>query len=212
MPDLDHFALFLVAAIALVVTPGPAVIYVVMRSVDQGRRAGIASVLGVGIGNFAHVIAAAAGLSALLAASALAFSALKYAGAAYLIYLGVRKLLSPPAETEKRPLRRQSRRAVFRDGVVVAALNPKTAMFFLAFLPQFTNPESGSVPLQFVILGTITVLLGVMSDSCYALLSGSFGGLLKQNKTLLRREKYISGVTYCGLGIATALSGSGKDR
>lgn len=212
MPDFDHFALFLVAAIVLVVTPGPAVIYIVTRSVDQGRRAGIASVLSVGIGNFAHVIGAAAGLSTLLAASALAFSMVKYAGAAYLVYLGIRKLLSRPAETEPGSLRRRSRRSVFRDGIVVAVLNPKTALFFLAFLPQFTDPTCGSVPAQFVMLGSITVLLGIASDSCYALLSGAIGNSLRQSKTLLVREKYISGVTYCGLGIATALSGSGNDR
>lgn len=210
MPDSVTFALFLVAALVLVVTPGPAVLYVVTRSIDQGRAAGIVSVLGVGVGNFMHVIAAALGLSALLASSALAFSALKYAGAAYLLYLGIKKLLSPPTELSAVKFRRESRRAIFRQGIVVATLNPKTALFFLAFLPQFTDPQRGAVWLQFVALGTVTVLLGVASDTGYALLSGTFGEWLKRQKAFLRGEKYVSGSVYCGLGLATAVSGAGK--
>ncbi len=210
MPDPVTFALFLVAALVLVVTPGPAVLYVVTRSIDQGRAAGIVSVLGVGVGNFMHVIAAALGLSALLASSALAFSALKYAGAAYLLYLGIKKLLSPPTALAAVKFRRESRGAIFRQGIVVAALNPKTALFFLAFLPQFTDPHRGAVWLQFVALGTITVLLGVTTDTGYALLSGTFGEWLKRQKAFLRGEKYVSGSVYCGLGLATAISGEGK--
>lgn len=210
MLDPAKLSFFLIAALVLVVTPGPAVLYVVTRSLDQGRAAGIVSVLGVGVGNFAHVVAAALGLSALLASSALAFSALKYAGAAYLIFLGIRKFVSPAAEFSAVQYRSESRGAIFRQGVVVAALNPKTALFFLAFLPQFTDAHRGAVWLQFVVLGTITVLLGVASDTCYALLSGSFGDWLKRRKGFLRGEKYISGSVYCGLGLATAVSGSGK--
>lgn len=211
MFDSAKFTLFFVAALVLVVTPGPAVLYVVTRSVDQGRAAGVISVLGVGIGNFVHVIASALGLSAVLASSALAFSILKYAGAAYLIFLGVRKLLSTSVAAGSLTLRQASRGAIFRQGVIVAALNPKTALFFLAFLPQFTDPALGAAWWQFVVLGSITVLLGVTSDSCYALLSGSAANWLRRKKSFLEKEKYISGTVYCGLGVATAISGGGRN-
>lgn len=210
MFDPAKFILFLVAALILVVTPGPAVLYIVTRGIDQGRAAGIVSVLGVGLGNFVHVLAAALGLSALLASSALAFSVVKYAGAAYLIFLGLRKLLSPAVDVGPVKLREASRAAIFRQGAIVAALNPKTALFFLAFLPQFTDPGRGAVWLQLVVLGSITVSLGVASDSVYALLSGSLAEWFKRKKTFLRGEKYLSGTVYCGLGVATAISGGGR--
>lgn len=212
MFDPASFTLFLVAALVLVITPGPAVLYVVTRSIDQGRVAGVVSLLGVGLGNFVHVIGAALGVSALLASSALAFSVLKYAGACYLIFIGIKKMLSPPTDFGALTFRRESHRAIFRQGMVVAALNPKTALFFLAFLPQFTDAHRGAIWLQFVILGTITVLMGVASDTCYALLSGTFGEWLKRQQSFLRGEKYVSGSLYCGLGLLTAFSGGAKAK
>jgi threonine/homoserine/homoserine lactone efflux protein len=213
MFNASTFVLFFIASLILVVTPGPAVLYVVARSVSQGRLAGLASVLGVGIGNYVHVIAAAVGLSAILASSALAFSAVKYLGAAYLIYLGLRKIfgssefVADAADAAREPLG-----AIMRRGVIVATLNPKTAVFFLAFLPQFVDPTRGAVWLQLLVLGSITVTLGVVSDSVYALLSSVFGDWLKRRRGFARAERYMSGAIYCGLGAMTALSGSGRTK
>jgi threonine/homoserine/homoserine lactone efflux protein len=209
---LDHtkLVLFFVASAALIITPGPAVLYVVTRGIAQGRTAGICSVLGVGLGNFMHAIAAALGLSAVLASSALAFSAVKYLGAIYLVYLGVRKFLSRSELPDETDVKRERLPVVFGHGFVVGTLNPKTALFFLAFLPQFVAPARGHVATQLFVLGTIVALMGVVSDTCYALLSGTFGSWLKRRKTFLRGEKYVSGTVYCGLGVATAFSGGGK--
>jgi threonine/homoserine/homoserine lactone efflux protein len=209
--DPAKLTLFLAATVVLIVTPGPAVLYVVTRSISQGRAAGIASVLGVGLGNFAHAIAAALGLSAVLASSALAFSVVKYLGAIYLIYLGVRKFLSRETALEIATFQPALLSAVFRQGFVVAVLNPKTALFFLAFLPQFATPERGSIAMQLFVLGSIVAIMGVLSDAVYAFLSGVFGGWLKRQRHFWRGEKYVSGTVYCGLGVATALSGAGKE-
>lgn len=209
--DPTKLVLFAGAALALVITPGPAVFYIVTRSVDQGCRAGMASVLGIGLGNYLQALAAALGLSAVLASSALAFSVVKYAGAMYLVFIGVKKLLSPAAEfAEAAPERRARFGAIFRQAIVVEVLNPKTALFFLAFLPQFTDPARGAVWLQLLVLGSLVSTLGVVTDSGYAMLSGTFGSWLKRRKTFARAEKYVSGTVYCGLGVATAFSGSGK--
>ncbi|HSD83688.1 MAG TPA: LysE family translocator, partial [Anaerolineae bacterium] len=149
MFNLPNLPVFLLAALILLLTPGPAVLYIVARSLDQGRLAGLVSVLSIEVGNSVHVLAAALGLSALLLSSALAFSVVKYLGAAYLIYLGLRRLLSRDAAQPTATLQRQSLRRIFRQGVVVAVLNPKTALFFLAFLPQFVDPARGSAAAQF---------------------------------------------------------------
>jgi threonine/homoserine/homoserine lactone efflux protein len=173
LPDLASLGLFVAAALVLLITPGPAVLYIVARSIDQGRRAGLVSMLGVHAGTLVHVAAAAAGLSALLAASAMAFSVVKYLGAAYLIFLGVRRLLDRTASvTSRRPERRHLRRA-FLDGVVVNVLNPKTALFFLAFLPQFVMTARGDVGAQILGLGLLFVGLGVITDGLYAVGAGT---------------------------------------
>jgi len=175
MLPIANLPIFLVAALALLLTPGPAVLYIVTRSVDQGRRAGLVSVLGIESGTLFHVFAAALGLSAILLSSALAFDIVKYLGAAYLIYIGVRKLLTPVQVEEVEVTRERNLRRTYSQGAVVALLNPKTALFFLAFLPQFVDVSRGQVGLQTLELGLIFVSMATVTDSCYALLSGTAG-------------------------------------
>jgi threonine/homoserine/homoserine lactone efflux protein len=189
------------------VAPGPAVLYIVTRSISQGRAAGVVSCLGVALGAVVHVVAAAFGVSAILAASAVAFSVVKYAGAAYLVWLGCRKLMRPsdlerPGALPPQPLRR-----VFLEGAVVNVLNPKTALFFLAFLPQFVSPARGNVSLQCLFLGTLFVAIALCTDAAWALLASSAGAWLRGHPRFVARERYVSGSVYLGLGVATALAG-----
>jgi len=194
--------LFAVASIALLLIPGPAVLYVVTQSAEQGRSAGLASVAGIHIGTFVHIVAAAVGLSALILASAVTFSAVKFAGAAYLVYLGIRKLLERPTVDETEPTRAPLR-TVFARGAIVNVLNPKTALFFLAFLPQFVDTDRGAVWSQVVTLGLVFVALGLVSDSLYALAGDAAGSLLRRRATAMRR---ISGTIYVGLGAVAAFA------
>jgi threonine/homoserine/homoserine lactone efflux protein len=203
--------MFLAAAVALIVTPGPAVLYIVTRSVDQGRKAGLASVLGVEAGNLFHVLGAALGVSAVLLSSALAFDVVKYLGAAYLIYLGVRKLTTKENLQDMQVGEHRSLRRVFTQAMIVAILNPKTALFFFAFLPQFVDTRRGSVTLQMLILGLIVVTIAIISDSIYAMAAGTAGRWLRGNLRYLRFQRYFTGTVYIGLGITAALaSGSRK--
>jgi threonine/homoserine/homoserine lactone efflux protein len=203
-------SLFITAALVLVFTPGPNTLYVIARSVQRGRMAGFVSSLGIQAGSLFHIAAAAFGVSALLLSSSLAFNAVKYVGAAYLIYLGVRTLLTREklAETEK--VENASLSRAFYQGVLVSLLNPKAALFFFAFLPQFVDAGRGSVTIQIMLLGAIVVVLGGLSDSIYALLAGSAGNLLRGNPKLLRAQRYFAGSVYIGLGAMTALTGSAK--
>jgi threonine/homoserine/homoserine lactone efflux protein len=210
MPDLSTFALFALATIVLLVVPGPAVIFVVTRSVAQGRRAGLVSVLGVHAGSVVHVAAAALGLSALLATSATAFAAVKYLGAAYLVFLGLRRLLRRGDGEEGAGVPAVPLRRLFGQGVVVNVLNPKTAIFFLAFLPQFVSPARGPVALQIAVLGLTFIALGMVSDGAYALLAGSLASRLRRTKRARRRLDRASGVVYLGLGAAAALAGEAR--
>jgi threonine/homoserine/homoserine lactone efflux protein len=194
--------LFGLAALALLLIPGPSVLFVVFQSAEQGRRVGLASVAGIHLGTLVHVAAASAGLSALIVASSLAFSVVKYAGAAYLIYLGVRKLLDRDAEIQVEREREPLRRAVVR-GMVVNVLNPKTALFFLAFLPQFVVPDRGGVWSQALILGFVFVGLGLITDSLYALAAGTVGGVLKGRRSAVRHG---SGIVFIALGATAALA------
>ena len=206
MPELSKLLSFILAAIVLLLTPGPAVLYIVARSLDQGRLAGLVSVFSIEVGNFTHVLAATFGLSALLLSSAFAFSIVKYLGAAYLIYLGLRKLFSraePHSITSAPP---QSLRRIFSQGVVVAIFNPKTALFFFAFLPQFVDPARGSVTWQMLVLGCVFVMLAIISDSVYALLAGSLGQWLKRRRTFWQAERYVVGSVYLGLGVTAAFA------
>jgi len=207
-----RLAMFIGAAVVLLVTPGPAVLYITTRSLTQGLRAGLMSVLAVETGNSVHALGAAVGLAALLASSALAFSVVKYLGAAYLLFLGVRKLASRPEEAAATAQRAPpaSLRAVYAQGVVVSVLNPKTALFFLAFLPQFVAPARGQVAAQMITLGATFVGLAVVSDGAYALLAGTAGRWLWSHPRFVRGERYVSGTVYIGLGAFTALSGSGS--
>ncbi|GGK64071.1 RhtB family transporter [Sphaerisporangium melleum] len=208
MPPISTLAVFAVATLALLLVPGPAVVYIVTRSVAQGRTAGLVSVAGIHAGSIVHVAAAALGVSALIAASAAAFTAVKYAGAAYLVYLGVRKLLTR-SEALDREVAPVSRSRLFGEGFVVNVLNPKTALFFLAFLPQFADPARGPVAAQIVLLGLIWIILGMASDGGYALLSSALAGRLRRSPVAARRLDVAGGLVYIGLGAAAALSGDG---
>jgi threonine/homoserine/homoserine lactone efflux protein len=206
MPNLTHLPLFLLASAVLLLTPGPAVLYIIARSVDQGRRAGFVSVCGIEVGNFMHVIAATLGLSALLLSSALAFTIVKYLGAAYLIYLGLRKLFTREAMQAPSAHQPQSLWRIFSQGVVVAALNPKTALFFVAFLPQFVDPSQGAIAGQMMVLGCVFILMAVISDSIYALVAATVGQRLKGSRSTVRAERYVVGSVYIGLGVTAALT------
>jgi threonine/homoserine/homoserine lactone efflux protein len=201
VPDSHAMALFAAATLVLLLVPGPAVLYIVAQSAEHGRLAGLVSVAGVHLGTLVHVAAAAVGLSALIVSSAVAFSVVKYAGAAYLVFLGIRRLLTrEPASllpTHDRPLS-----GLFAQGVVVNVLNPKTALFFLAFLPQFVDP-SRTVWTQVVVLGLTFVVLGFLSDGLYAVAAGTIGRWLRARRRLLR---YGSGGVFVGLGVSTALA------
>ena len=212
MPDATTFALFALACLAFLAIPGPSVFYIVTRSLVQGRRAGVASMLGVQAGGLVHVVAAAFGVSALIASSAAAFTVVKYAGAAYLVFLGLRKLLSSDAgeEVELEPRTPRSTAELFGHGVVVNVLNPKTALFFLAFLPQFVDPHAGPVAPQMLVLGTMLVSLGVLSDGTYALLAAGAGNKLRSAARTRRRLEKLSGGVFVGLGLVAAFAGEPK--
>jgi len=209
IPDSATLALFSAAAIALLVIPGPAVLYIVAQSIDQGRRAGLVSMLGVQAGGIVHVLAAAIGLSSLLVSSATAFEVVKYVGAAYLIFLGLRRLLArdEPVEAGAAP-RAKSLRRLFAQGAIVNILNPKTALFFFAFLPQFVDPEAGHAVTQMLLLGLLFIAIAIVSDGMYALAAGSAAGWLRGNSGFVRAQGYVSATVFVGLGVATALAGS----
>ncbi|MFI6596102.1 LysE family translocator [Nonomuraea sp. NPDC050536] len=206
MPSPSTLALFCAATLALLLVPGPAVLFIVTRSVAQGRAAGLISVLGVHAGSLVHVVAAALGISALLAASATAFTIVKYAGVAYLVYLGVRKLMrGKPIEEPLEP-QIKSKRRILSEGFVVNILNPKTAIFFMAFLPQFTNPAAGHVWAQMLVLGLIFTALGMVTDGSYAFMSSAVAGRFRSSTTARRRLDIGSGLVYLGLGAFLATS------
>jgi threonine/homoserine/homoserine lactone efflux protein len=195
--------------LALLAIPGPAVVYVVTRSLDQGRTAGMVSMLGIETGTFTYALAASAGLSGLIASSVTAFTIVKYAGAAYLIYLGVRKLIEREHPQETLP---RARSRLFLNGVLVQLLNPKIAIFFVAFLPQFVNSSRGTTAVQILILGSIFTLLAVLSDGAYVLLAGAVGGWLRTGRRARSWLAKLSGGVYIGLGVVAAVSGSAHSR
>ena len=208
MPDTATLAVFAVAAVTLLVIPGPAVLYIVSRSVGQGRAAGLASVCGIHVGSLLHVAAAALGLSALLVSSALAYDAVRYLGAAYLVWLGVQRLLARDEDARPAGAARERLSRIFAQGVVVNVLNPKTALFFFAFLPQFVDAAAGAVPLQVAVLGATFVGLGLVTDSAYALLASTGAGFLRGRRLVARASRLVSGGVLVGLGVTTALAGS----
>jgi threonine/homoserine/homoserine lactone efflux protein len=209
LPTHSQLLFFVTTAAILLAIPGPAVLYIVGRSIGQGRNAGLVSALGIGVGTLIHTAAAAVGLSALLVSSATAFSAVKYLGAAYLVYLGVQRLRSKEslAAACDTAAPRVTLARVFTQGIVVNVLNPKTALFFFAFLPQFIDPARGHVAMQILSLGILFAAMGTTSDSLWALFSGSVAGWLRGNQRWMRHERYVSGGILISLGVATALAG-----
>jgi threonine/homoserine/homoserine lactone efflux protein len=207
-PDASTLAVFSAAALLLLVIPGPAVLYIVAQSVSRGRVAGLVSMLGIQVGGLVHVAAAAVGLSALVVQSALAFSVVKYAGAVYLVFLGIRRLLGRDRNGVDGMPRERSLRALFANGIIVNVFNPKTALFFFAFLPQFVDVSRGGVAFQIVVLGLVFIGLAVVSDGVYAIVAGSAAGWVSARRGFARAERYVSGSVLVGLGLATAFSGA----
>jgi threonine/homoserine/homoserine lactone efflux protein len=208
MINLPGLPVFLLAALVLLLTPGPAVLYIVARSLDQGRLAGFVSVFSIEMGNFVHVLAATLGLSAILVSSTLAFSIVKYLGAAYLIYLGLRRIFARETPSQSTAVQQKSLGLIFRQGVLVAILNPKTALFFFAFLPQFVDSSKGSVTLQLFTLGCLFVFMAIITDGLYAMLAGTAGGWLKRTSSFPQVGRYAVGSVYIGLGMMAALTGT----
>ena len=207
MVDFHRFVIFLGAATLLAIVPGPGMLYVLARTLAGGKREGVLSSLGTFLGGLVHVLAAASGLSLILATSAVAFSVVKYAGAAYLVFLGARMILSAKAD-QIVPVVNTVRRNPFWQGVVTEVLNPKTALFFLAFIPQFVNRAAGAVFWQFVLLGAISVCLNTACDLIVTLLAAPIEARLRSSAVLRRRQRMTTGFTLIGLGAWVALSDS----
>lgn len=206
MPDTTHMLAFFLAALVLAAIPGPGLLYVLARSLGGGRDVGLRSSLGTGVGGCVHVLAAAAGLSAVLASSASAFAVVRYLGAAYLVWLGIRTLMEG---REHSVLGRGGSGAevrAFRQGAITEALNPKTALFFVSFLPQFAQPEAGPLAVQLALLGAISVALNTSADVLVALAAGKLGQRLMATPRLLLRQRKLSGGLLVGLGAYAAAS------
>ncbi|MBA2536241.1 MAG: LysE family translocator [Actinobacteria bacterium] len=180
----------------------------VAQSVHRGRAAGLVSMLGIQVGGFVHVTAAALGLSSLLVSSAVAFDVVRYAGAAYLVFLGTRRLLGRDDQANVRIEEKRELGLLFRRGIVVNVLNPKTALFFFAFLPQFVDPQVTAPALQIAFLGLLFIAIALISDGAYALAAGALGGWLRRSRGFVALERYVSGTVFLGLGLAAALGGS----
>ncbi len=210
MIEFSQLYLFLGASLALLLVPGPAVLYITARSANQGRLAGLVSVLAIETANFLQAVAATLGLSAILLSSALAFDVVKYLGAAYLIYLGVRKLLVSEEGASNREVKAESLKRIYWQGFAINLLNPKTALFFFAFLPQFVDPAKGNVTSQTLLLGALFVGMALITDSLYALLASSLADKVRGNRHYQKGQRYFAGLVYVGLGITTALTGSKK--
>lgn len=214
MPDISTLGLVVAASLPLLLLPGPAVLYIVTRSVDQGRSAGLASVVGVGVGGLVHTAFAALGLSAILASSATAFSVVKWLGVAYLMWLGLQRIFARDKEQMPTTVEPARLSRVFSQGVIVNVLNPKAALFFFAFLPQFVDPSQGAAWTQLLMLGLTFVILALCIDGLYAVLASTASEWLRrknQSRRFRRGQRYVSGGIYMALGAASAASGSGKD-
>ena len=207
MPSASTLGVFVTATFLFLLIPGPAVMYIVTRGVTQGRRAGLVSVAGIHAGTLVHVAGAVLGLSAVLATSAAAFTVVRLAGAGYLVYLGVRALVTRVADDAELRLAPRSNRRLFVDGAVVNLLNPKTAVFFLAFVPQFVRPGAGDATTQLLVISTVYVAMGLVTDGGWAVASGWFGARLRHRGDVTRRAQRASGVVYIALGAVTAVTG-----
>ena len=208
MPDAATIAAFAAASFLLLIIPGPAVLYIINRSVSDGRTVGLAAVAGLELGNLAHALAAAAGLSAVLATSATAFTTVKWLGALYLIGVGIRTLTRRPDPMDTGRITTTPRRS-FVQGIVVNVLNPKVALFFLSFLPQFIDPDRGSAGLQALVLGIVFVLIGCVTDSAYALLASGLRTVLVGGRALPFIQRYVAGTVFIGLGITATTASAG---
>ncbi len=211
MPSAAVIATFAAASVAMLLIPGPAVLYILNRSVSDGREVGLAAVAGLELGNLVHALAAAAGLSAVLATSATAFNTVKWLGAGYLVYVGVRTLVRPvaPIDADKPGV---SMRRAFGQGVVVNVLNPKVALFFLSFLPQFIRPEDGNAGMQALVLGLVFVGLGCITDGTYSLVASSLRGVLLRGRALPFVQRYVAGTVFIGLGLVAATASAHRAK
>ena len=210
MIEFSKLYFFLGASLALLLVPGPAVLYITARSANQGRLAGLVSVLAIETANFLQAVAATLGLSAILLSSALAFDVVKYLGAAYLIYLGIRKLFAHDVEAGEEAIQQESLKRIYWQGFAINLLNPKTALFYFAFLPQFVDPTKGNATAQTLLLGALFVGMACITDSLYALLASSLADRLRGNQHFQKGQRYFAGLVYVGLGITTAFTGSKK--
>jgi threonine/homoserine/homoserine lactone efflux protein len=212
MPSSSTYAVFLATAIALLLVPGPAVLYVVTRSIEMGRAGGLASVAGITTATFTHVALAAVGLSSLILASTVAFDAVRYVGAAYLLFLGVRRLLGRGLEQVDEEREPRTRRRAYAQGVVVNLTNPKTIVFVFAFIPQFVDPQAQHAWLQVLVLGLSFALLGCLSDSMYALAAGSVADRLRGSTGIASVQRWLGGGVLVGLGILAAVWSPSRTR
>ena len=207
MFDLANFPLFVVASLAVLLAPGPNVLYIIARSMNQGRKAGVVSVLGVEMGTLLQMTVAVTSISAIVLSSASAFDVIMYLGAAYLVYLGIRKTMERDSQSETALNHSANLRRAFGQGVLVGALNPKTALFFLAFFPQFVDSVRGNVALQTLLLGLIFIGLATITDGGYALLAGSLGRWLRRSTHFAKGQRYFAAIMFIGLGVSAALTG-----
>jgi threonine/homoserine/homoserine lactone efflux protein len=206
MPDKSAFITFLIASCLLNLAPGPDMLYVMGRSIGQGRRAGTVSALGIFTGTLVHITLAAAGLTAILRSSPAAFNIIRYAGAAYLLYLGLRILIQRDSRLAAANLATVSLWSVFSQGVVTNVLNPKVALFFLAFLPQFVNTRGGNTALDIVLLGMIFNVGGTLVNLAVASTGGLLGNLLRSNPRIARIQQRFTGAVFVGLGLRLGFS------
>ena len=211
LPAWPLLSAFLAASLILAVTPGPGVFYVVTRSVAQGRRSGLASVAGVALGNLGNAIGASLGLAALFAISSLAFTVVKYAGALYLVFLGIQAMRAPRSNGGIPVAVPSPLRQVFRDGFIVALFNPKTALFFAAFLPQFMSTDAAPI-VQSIVLGSLFVAIAAVTDTAYALMAGAVAPALGRARGHRTLGRYLTGGAFIGLGLFTALVGSARAK
>jgi threonine/homoserine/homoserine lactone efflux protein len=206
MIPLEQLTLFFLGSLIIIVIPGPAVLYIVTRSISQGRAAGVVSVVGINLAAFTYTVAAAFGLTAILMTSVVAFNIVKYAGAAYLIYLGIKQIISK-TKLEHVEVEKASLLKIFGQGYIVNLLNPKMAFFTFAFLPQFVDPNHGNTIVQILLLGGLFAVMAMLSDGAYALLASWLRPWLQRNTQFLRKQKYVTGSVYIGLGVTAALTG-----
>ena len=208
MFETSALLIFVTAAISLLIIPGPAVTFIIARTVEHGRTAGFVSELGILVASLMHTLLAALGLSAILLQSALAFTVVKYAGAAYLVFMGIQSLRSTAVASDPQNIEAASLSTIFRQGFIVNLFNPKGALFFFAFLPQFVTPEGGNPTIQIVALGLIFIGLALISDSTYVLIAGAVRNRLAGNLKIAKFQKNFAGVIYIVLGLSTALTGN----